>query len=323
MKRTNRSKWLALALCALMLAGLLVSCSASNESFDVDADYNEAPMSPEVGIDGAGGSVDKSEIGDSLQNETTEKPDGEYETKIIKTAEVIAETKDFDKALTELEQTVKALGGYVEASSIRGTGYNTKESRAADYTLRIPAEKLDEFLAQAGTLVHVTKSSSTATDVSGTYYDIEARLSVLETERQVLEQMLSQTTNVTNMISIEQRLYDVIYEIESYKTMLKVYDKKVAYSTVTLYVCEVEDLTVVKEENTFGSRFKAAFQESWQNFADFCKDFVIVLVYAFPTLLVLGVLGLIFVATILIVVKIISVIVKKRKKKKARKAEQA
>lgn len=182
-------------------------------------------------------------------------------------------------------------------------------------TLRIPAEKLDEFLAKTGTLVNVVSSSTSADDVSGQYYDIEARLSVLETERAVLEKMLAASTGVNEMISVEKRLYDVIYEIESYKTQLKVYDSKIAYATVHITLREVANLTVVADDPTFGARFSQAVSESWQNFVTFCKDFVIWLVYALPTLILLCVMGVLSAVAVVWIRK-------KRAKKKEEKKEE-
>ena len=218
-----------------------------------------------------------------------------YEVKIIRTATVSAETKNFDSALTEIEAEVAALGGYMESSQVTGRNYasqsNGYATRTAKFSIRVPAEKLDAFLGKAGELLNVTSSATTATDISNEYYDVEARLNVLRTERQVLEEMLAEASSIDNMITVEQRLYDVIYEIESYETMLRVYDSKVAYSTVTLELWEVSDLTLVVEENTFGARFKKAISDSWRNFVDFCKDAVIWLVYALPTLVILGVVA--------------------------------
>ena len=58
--------------------------------------------------------------------------------------------------------------------------------------MRIPADKLDAFLTETGELLNVTSSNSNAEDISGKYYDIQARISVLETERQLVEKMLSE-----------------------------------------------------------------------------------------------------------------------------------
>ncbi len=293
--------FLCLLLCT---ACLLVSCS---KSADLEA-TDEIPMiqNSASGSASPGASPDatnKSEIGEAMGGaadegegaDDTTQTSPEYEVKIIRTAKISAETKNFEGAVTEIEKEVEALGGYVESSEITGRNYasqnNNHATRSAKFSIRVPAEKLDAFLGKAGELLNVTSSATTATDISNEYYDIEARLNVLRTERQVLEEMLAESTNINNMITVEQRLYDVIYEIESYETMLRVYDSKVAYSTVTLELWEVTDLTVVLEENTFGARFKKALSESWRNFVDFCKDAVIWLVYALPALLVLGVIA--------------------------------
>ena len=292
-------------LCLLLCtACLLVSCSKSADFAATD----ELPMiqNSASGSASPGASPDatnKSEIGEAMGGATedgdaAENVQGEtkeYEVKIIRTAKVSAETKNFDSAIVDIEGEVESLGGYMESSEITGRNYasqnNNHATRSAKFSIRVPAEKLDAFLGKAGELLNVTSTTTTATDISNEYYDIEARLNVLRTERQVLEKMLAESTNINNMITVEQRLYDVIYEIESYETMLRVYDSKVAYSTVTLELWEVTDLTVVLEENTFGARFKKALSESWRNFVDFCKDAVIWLVYALPALLVLGVIA--------------------------------
>ncbi|MBE6547168.1 MAG: DUF4349 domain-containing protein [Ruminococcaceae bacterium] len=314
---------LALLCLLLSLVCLLVSCKS--KSADIEA-TDEIPMLQ----NGASGSsspgaspdaTDKSEIGEAMGGasedgadaEYTTQESKEYEVKIIRTANVSAETKSFDSAVTEIESEVEALGGYMESSEITGRNYasqnNSHATRSAKFSIRVPAEDLDAFLGKAGELLNVTSSATTATDVSNDYYDIEARLNVLRTEREVLEKMLAESTNISNMITVEQRLYDVIYEIESYETMLRVYDSKVAYSTVTLELWEVSDLTLVVEENTFGARFKKAIGESWRNFVDFCKDAVIWFVYALPALVILGVI-----ATVVSVVTVW--IVRKRRKGK-------
>jgi hypothetical protein len=80
--------------------------------------------------------------------------------------------------------------------------------------------------------------------------------------------------------------------MESIKTQLKVYDSLVAYSTVTLKITEVVEYTPIDvEKPSWGSRFVDAFKESWADFAENFQDFTIWLTYAFPTLLVLGIIA--------------------------------
>jgi len=318
MKKQKILRIFALAIAFIMMTAILASCSAkaldSSENVLYDENVNNSGSSSpsyeykdEAGKEEAGEGADINDGSDM----------GEYEPKIIRTANVNAETRDFNGAVAEIERRVGELGGYIENCNIQNMNqsYNggAVSNRYANYVLRIPAEKLDSFLAETGELLNVTSSSSSATDISGEYYDIQARISVLETERQLLEKMLSEATSLNNMLTLEERLYDVIYEIESYKTAIKVYDSKVAYSTVNLTVREVANLTPLTEDNTFGARFKKAVTESWNNTIEFAKDLVIFLVYVAPALVVMGI-GLAAVAiTVLIVVKIIRRRVRKNK----------
>ena len=301
-----------LMLCLLLTALLLVSCGKSGSEAANDNAMVEHKLEVDTSASASGSNAPGEEYYtngslDGSEDKEDSAGQSEYEVKIIRTATMSAQTKEFDTAVSEIESTVAALGGYIESSEVRGTDYVTQKTsvtnRYATFTLRIPAERLDEFLTTTGELVNVTNSSTTATDVSSEYYDIEARLSVLETERAVLEEMLSEATSMDNMIKVEERLYDVIYEIESYKTMLKVYDSKVAYSTVTLSLSEVTDLTVIPTDNSFGARFKKAVSESWQNAVDFCKDTVINLVYALPALVVLAVFLVALPLAVLLIVR--------------------
>ena len=291
MKRNRmNARMLCLFACLALTLCLLVSCGASNVKNEGAMDMvapSEPGASTPMGETTLGGAVgDKSQMGETLTG-------GEIATKIIRTAQITAETREFSSAVTAIENKVAELSGYVESSELRGLGETAekKGNRSAVMTLRVPAERLDELIGAMGDTLNVTSSSTSAKDITGEYYDIEARLSVLETERQVLEDMLAKSSSVSNMITVESRLYDVIYEIESYRSMLKVYDGKVAYSTVTLNLYEVTDLTVVREENTFGARVKTAFRESWQNFSVFIKDLFIGLIYAIPLLIVLAVVA--------------------------------
>lgn len=285
-------KMIAMMAALLLLVGM-VSCAKSEASDSVA--MNAQGTVAQTGAAGMNAMADKSEIALDMEEGgiAEEKADADYAPKIIKTAELHCETKGFEDANGKLEALVSSLGGYVQESSVtgKGIGATEKQSRQAKYIFRIPAERLDAFLQSTGEILNVTSTTTASEDVSAEYYDIEARLEVLESERQLLQQMLSQTNDVSKMVTIENRLYDVIYEIESYETMLRVYDGKVAYSTVTLHLAEVVDYTaVVRAEDSFGQRVGKAFREGWQDFGRWAQDFLVGLVAALPVLLLLGAL---------------------------------
>lgn len=286
---------LAVTLALLLLASSLVSCAAKaemdiNHAFAQDSMYTEnvrvesttAAMSkPSSAGSALGATVDDVEMPNT----------SEFASKIIKTVTMNTETKEYDRALAELDRLITENGGFVESSSANGQSldYNGVYRRSAKYTIRIPAEKLNDFLSASQQLLNVTYSHSTSENITAEYYDIQSRLEVLRTERDALNAMLEKATDVDSMLSIRDRLYNVIEEIESYETRLRVYDSLVSYSTVHMTVDEVVEYTKVQvEEPTWGERLVEAFKESWENFADGFQDFTVGFLYAIPTLLVLG-----------------------------------
>lgn len=286
---------LAVTLALLLLASSLVSCAAKaemdiNHAFAQDSMYTEnvrvesttAAMSkPSSAGSALGATVDDVEMPNT----------SEFASKIIKTVTMNTETKEYDRALAELDRLITENGGFVESSSTNGQSldYNGVYRRSAKYTIRIPAEKLNDFLSASQQLLNVTYSHSTSENITAEYYDIQSRLEVLRTERDALNGMLEKATDVDSMLSIRDRLYNVIEEIESYETRLRVYDSLVSYSTVHMTVDEVVEYTKVQvEEPTWGERLVEAFKESWENFADGFQDFTVGFLYAIPTLLVLA-----------------------------------
>ena len=285
---------------AILLLTSLVSCGAKAEmdaALDMgvrnDAMYSESmdaitSSSAQSKPSSAGGA-----LGATMEAPTVEQA-SEFAAKIIKTVNMNTETKEYDRALAELDRLIAENGGFVESSSANGQSldYSGVYRRTAKYTIRIPAENLDSFLADSQTLLNVTYSHSTSENITAEYYDIQSRLEVLRTERDALNAMLEKATDVDSMLSIRDRLYNVIEEIESYETRLRVYDSLVSYSTVHMTVDEVVEYTKVKVEvPTWGERLAEAFKESWQDFAKGFQNFTVGFLYAIPTLLVLGVIG--------------------------------
>ncbi len=297
-------QWMAAVLAMILLCMSLWACGATNDQAESQpAEENNTLYNQSGTI--AGGSL-SSEPGSADGGSDT----GAYSTKIIRTADLRAETKTFDAATSWLLARVAELDGYVESSSVQGRQEQSKNQyRTATYQLRIPAGRLDEFLSGVGESLNVIYLQTADKDISQTYYDAQSRLAVLQTEKELLSDMLAKAESLQDMILLEQRLYEVIEEIESRQTQLQVYDKQVAYSTVTLALYEVADLTVVAEDPGFGARFAQAAQAGWQDFAEGCKELAIDVVYALPGILLFLVFAGGGAAVILVIVK------KHRKKK--------
>lgn len=188
------------------------------------------------------------------------------ERKLIKTVNLSVETETYDEALTQLEKQVETLGGYIEYQyQYNGSYYNNYENdRSASLTIRIPVQYLDRFVAQIGEQTNVTYKEEQVEDVTLRYVDLESRKKALETEQARLLELLSQAETVEDIITIEQRLSEVRYELESKESQLRVLDNQIDYSTIYLTIQEVQRLTPT-EENSIWDKMGNGFIKSIYN----------------------------------------------------------
>ncbi len=299
----SRKKVVLALLFTLVLCLVFTSCQASSKGDYATGDSMAPSIDPDYGYG-------NSEAPES-NLPTTDNTDGTLEQKIIRTVTMDAQTKQFDTAIGAIRTALKTSGGFEETFRTTNRSYGSTDyyARTAYMVLRIPADKLDTFLNEIGGMIHVTSQNSNVTNVTSEYYDIEARLNVLEGERAVYEKMLENAKTTSEMLSIQDRLYNVISEIEAFKTRLRVLDSQVSYSTVTINLSEVVEYTnVTTAETGFGERVSNALSETWQNFIKAAQTLLLALIYALPALIFLAAAGLIAIVVV--------IIVKKTKKKK-------
>lgn len=292
MKHTKKYRFLPAAALALAVLMTLASCSSKSDVGRDEAPNYSPPADEKVEAEG---------MGDAMAPGNTTQPgaNGDYERKIIRTVKMTCETKGYDEAITVILSVLSTRGGYVETSSATGTGYEDVKGseRRASYTFRVPADQLDGFLEdlRSDGGIRILTQDAASNEITAQYYDTVSRLETLEAERASLTAMLEGFTDyndISAMLQVQERLYNVIEEIEALKTRLNLYDGQVAMSTVHLTLNEVITYTEVPvKEPTFGERISEAFTESWIEFGEGCQDAAVWLVESFPSLLVLGVIG--------------------------------
>lgn len=229
--------------------------------------------------------------------------------KIIETSELTVETKTFDELIDGLYAQIAALGGYVESSDVSGNAIDSDRNRYASMTVRIPSDKSDEFTAYVSENSVVTRRYVTTDDVTLQYVDMESRLSALETERASLEALLASAATVEDIITVRDRLTDVIGEIESYTAQLRTLDNLVSFATIKLSVYEVEKTAVV-EEQTAWTRIADGFVENLKAVGDGFVEFFVWAISSLPLLIPIA----IFVAVVVLIVNLLRRASKKKKR---------
>lgn len=207
--------------------------------------------------------------------------------KLIKNVSLSLETENFDTMKSNMEESISSFGGYVEYSSYSApqTEYM---SRFYSLTARIPSEKLDEFVAVAGNLGTLVNKSESVTDVTLDYVDKTAYKESLQVEYERVTELLEKAEDLEQVLALESKLSQLRYEINSYESQLRTYDNLIDYSTVDIYITEVERETEIS--NTVGSRISNGFISSLYSVRDFFVTLFVFLIGNLPVILVLAVI---------------------------------
>ena len=232
------------------------------------------------------------------------------ERKLIKTIDIELETLEYDKTISYIEKKVTKLGGYVESSTIDGNSISDDYygSRYGELKVRIPKEKVNEFVEGIDENTNIRRKSESTEDITLNYIDIESHKEALKVEQKRLMAILEKAETVEDIISLESRLSQVRYEIGNYESKLRTYDNLVDYATVNIFVSEVQEITEAPKLTTM-ERITSGFVGSVKDIIKGIKEFVIGFVSALPYLVVWG-------AVISGIVIVVRKILKHKKKKK-------
>ena len=259
-----------LCLLGLLICSLLAGCAAS-------ADSNANGKGQMLQSPGAAGEG----IYDNASNQETTEIIGR---KLIRTINIEAETKDLDALMADLDAQLAALGGYVQNKQIEGSASENTQ-RYASMTLRIPAEKLDQFVGHVAGATNVLSSGETTEDVTLKFIATESRIAALEAEEARVMELIAKAENISELLVLESKLSDIRQELEEVKSQLKLYENLVDYGTVYLDITEKQVYTVVDEpEQTVWQRISSGFVSSLEGVGFILTELFVFFVVASPYL---------------------------------------
>lgn len=181
--------------------------------------------------------------------------------KLIRNISMNVETDGFETLLHNLQTRITQLGGYVEQSDMTGSRLDSLGKpvpRYANMTIRIPVNQIDSFISTVETNGNITDKSESTQDVTLQYSDLESRKKSLEVEQEKLWEFLQKAESIDTVITLQQRLSEIRYQLESMESQLKLYDNQVNYGTVSLSIWEVTTFTPTAPESA-GTRIRNGF----------------------------------------------------------------
>lgn len=291
------------AVAAVFMAGVLAltGCGSSRSSSSYMAETTAAAYDMGAYQENAAGEYEEAAAETAAEGGLTSSSGGinvqPANRKLIRNANMEVETSDFDKLLETITNQITVLGGYTQDSSVTGSSmtYNNEPRRRyASITARIPQEKLDAFITTVEQNGNITNRYETTSDVTLQYSDLESRKKSLTVEQDRIWALLEKAESLEAVITLEKRLSEIRYELESMESQLRLYDNQVEYSTVSLNIQEVTTFTPTSPE-TFGQRIQSGFSKNANAMIDFLVNFLIWLISFSPVWLPIAIIVILIV----------------------------
>lgn len=165
-------------------------------------------------------------------------------------------TNSVDKAVSTIEKKIEKYNGYIESMEMHCSdekdedGEKSEKSEAKIY-IRIPTENLYEFISSLdngkiinGTLLERQKDSK---EVTTDYINTITHIETLKLKRERLIKLLEKANDLDTILTLEDRISDVEYDITFYEDKMNTFEDLVEYTQVRI---DIEDDVVKEKEKT-------------------------------------------------------------------------
>ncbi len=212
---------------------------------------------------------------------TREKTREDWDKKIIKTATLSLEVKDYRAYYDRLRENLRNLGGYVAQEEQSESDYKIENT----LVIKVPADQFDNALDQLSNPAEkLGEKKISSQDVTGEYVDTRSRLESKKQVRLRYLELLKQARNMEEILNVQSEINAIQEEIEAAEGRVSYLSHAAAFSTINLTCFQVLDPAARDTEHPgIGQKITAAFRQGW----GFIVDLFVGLVSIWP--LILGV----------------------------------
>lgn len=182
---------------------------------------------------------DLSSSAGSSESSASGAEEGDFDRKVIKTAELGIRSKDVRGSAAEAQQIASQFGGSVLSSRVGRDG----GSVAADLVLSVPSSEFQKALDELRELgVEVTTDSVSGEDVTEEFVDLESRERNLLAAEEALIRLYEESESVNDTLRVQREFTGVRGEIEQVQGRIKYLEQRTASSRIDLSIRPVEDV---------------------------------------------------------------------------------
>lgn len=190
-------------------------------------------------------------------------------------------TKDVRESIDTVQTQTETIGGYLVTKNISTP--RSEGSESGNIIVRIPLNKRDEFVTFLRTVgLKVVNERISADDVTDEYVDIEGRLGSLNKVKERYEEIMATTSNVDQILKIEQNIQNTQRQIDSLLGQLNYLNTTSRSSLITVNLSTDELALPFTPENPWRPNiiFKLAVRSLLTNVQKLGTGLIWVAVYA-------------------------------------------
>lgn len=201
--------------------------------------------------------------------------------KIIRNGSLNLLVNDVDQSTQTITSIATAAGGFVEKATQTNTG-----GHSASITVRVPAQKLDQAMADVKRLATIVDNESVEVrDVTREYIDVDAHLRNARAEEAQYLQILKRATTIKDTLDVTAKLGDVRGRIEQLQGEMNYLSSQIAMSTLEISLHAEADAEVAGIHWRPLRQAKVALSEMLSGLADWANS-VIAFIINLPLILV-------------------------------------
>lgn len=208
----------------------------------------------------------------------------DWDKKIIKTAQLNVEVKEFDNFTKQVKALFKNYGAYVAAEQqVNGT-----DRTSNTLTVKVPVHLFDDAVSAVCALpVTIIDKQVSTQDVSAEMVDTKARIEAKKQLREKYLDFLKQSKNMEEALKVQEEINGLQELIEAAAGRVNYLGHASAFSTITLsYYQLLQPGAATTNPDGFGTKVQQAMGHGW----DIIKGIVLAGVTIWP-LLVLALAG--------------------------------
>jgi hypothetical protein len=211
-----------------------------------------------------------------------------WDKKIIKTADVVLELKNYMSYDKSIHKGLIAFGAYIAGEEQHFTEGRFDNS----ITIKVPAEQFDNLLNSfSGDSIRVLEKKISSEDVTGELIDTKLRTEAKKQMHSRYLELLKQAKNMKEILEVQQELNSIREEIESGEGRVNYLNHQSAFSTIHLQYFQYTGPGNSSNGNSIG--FLARLKEGFKTGTTIIGNLFVFIVTIWPLLLI-GFMGFLF-----------------------------